>query len=405
MLNFLRLVLLGVLIIFPCEAKIAYSPAAVYLTWQRKPDTTMTVQWITSLNEDRDEIQYRKVGEDSWNIDLAEAMALPQNVAFTLHRIELTHLKQNSLYEFRIGKDGKMFKFHTLPSHLNHSVRFVVGGDMYHGPKFLSHMEKICSESASYDPLFALVGGDIAYSASGSKNKLEDFERWMSWVKAWNKCMVRNDGAIIPIVPAIGNHETNGRFNQSPAQAQFFYAFFPMPGGQGFNVLDFGDYMSLFILDSDHTHRIPGEQTEWLQDALADRKDRPRKFALYHVPAWPSVDTGTDHVSKAIRDNWVPIFEKYNLTTAFENHCHTYKRSHPLLGNAIDESGVLYIGDGAWGVRNTRTPKTPKESWYLARSASIRHFVLVTMEKKRTIYQGIDQWGRVFDEHIKLVGN
>lgn len=400
----LRLILFCIFVISTCDAKNTYSPTAVYLTWQRKPDTTMTVQWITTLNENQDEIQYRRSGADKWNLDSAPAIKLPQNVAYELHRIELTHLKPNALYEFRIGQNGKIFKFHTLPSHLNQSIRFVVGGDMYHGLKFLSHMEKICQESASYDPFFALVGGDIAYSASSNKNKEEDFQRWLDWVKAWNKCMVRNDGALIPVVPAIGNHETNGRFEQSPEQAKFFYAFFPMPGPKGYNVLDFGDYMSLFILDSSHTHPVAGDQTNWLYSVLEKRRDCPRKFALYHVPAWPSVDTKTDHVSKAIRDNWVPCFEKFNLTTAFENHCHTYKRSHPILGNAIDETGVLYIGDGAWGVSNTRTPKTPKEMWYIARSASIRHFVLVTMEKNRTVYQGIDQWGRVFDEHVKNFG-
>jgi len=405
MIKLLKIVLLCVLFALPCHAK-SYAPLAVYLTWQQQPDTTMTVQWIAPLNEQQDEIQYRKTGDAPWVTELAEAFALPQKVAYALHRVELTHLRPDTLYEFRISSKGKVYKFHTLPSEIRHNIKFIVGGDMYHGPKFLSHMEKICSVSASLDPFFALVGGDIAYSASGDKDKPEDFERWLTWAKTWTKCMVRSDGALIPIIPAIGNHETNGRFEQSPAQAKFFYALFPMPGAQGFNALDFGNYMSLFILDSDHTHRIPGEQTHWLHDALEARKDQSRKFALYHVPAWPSVETGTNQVSQAIRDNWVPHFETYHLTTAFENHCHTYKRSHPLLKNAIDDSGVLYMGDGAWGVRDTRIPKTPKEAWYLARSASVRHFVLVTMEKNKTVFQGIDQWGRVFDEYIKpLHGN
>lgn len=43
-----------------------------------------------------------------------------------------------------------------------------------------------------------------------------------------------------------------------------------------------------------------------------------------------------------------PLFEEYELTAAFENHDHTYKRTHRIRDGWWIPRGVLYLGDGAW---------------------------------------------------------
>jgi hypothetical protein len=54
-----------------------------------------------------------------------------------------------------------------------------------------------------------------------------------------------------------------------------------MTGYQGNNVLDFGSYLSIILLDSQHTHPIEGAQTHWLFHTLEKRQHIPHKFALY----------------------------------------------------------------------------------------------------------------------------
>ncbi|NIP84525.1 MAG: metallophosphoesterase, partial [Planctomycetales bacterium] len=142
--------------------------------------------------------------------------------------------------------------------------------------------------------------------------------------------------------------------------------------------LDFGDYLSLWLLDSDHALPVAGAQTEWLAAALAAHDSRPHRFACYHKPAYGTAKPS----SEAVRQHWVPLFEKYKLTAAFENDHHTYKRTHPLRQNKIDhQQGVLYLGDGAWGV-GTREVKNP-DAWYLAHAESRRHLILVTLDGDR----------------------
>jgi hypothetical protein len=198
-------------------------------------------------------------------------------------------------------------------------------------------------------------------------------------------------------VGSIGSshHDTSGRFGQTPEEAPFFYSLFAMPGQQGYNVLDFGNYMSLVILDSGHTHPVSGAQEEWLAKTLSERVNVPNKFALYHVPAYPSVRHQNNHDSSEVSTHWVPLFEAFGLTAAFENHDHAYKRTHPILKGRPDPSGVVYLGDGAWGMKRTRKPKSQR--WYLAKTASSRHFILVTLEKESRHFSAISSTGEVID--------
>jgi len=58
---------------------------------------------------------------------------------------------------------------------------------------------------------------------------------------------------------------------------------------RSFATLDFGDYLSLVLLDSGHVAPIGGEQADWLDSALGERAERPHVFAVNHVPGgWTS---------------------------------------------------------------------------------------------------------------------
>lgn len=382
-----------------------FDPIAIYLTWQHDPLTTMTIQWITPPNRSNDTIYYKREGQNEWQSAVGKHSMLPNGARYTLHLVELESLRPGTDYLFRPGADGVTFKFRTMPSDLKTPIRFVVGGDMYRDDiKTVSEMSR---RAASTDPLFALVGGDIAYTIASPSSftmgffhrlfSAEKFDRWLDWLISWKNNMVTTDGRLIPVLPAIGNHETLGFDDQSPDQAKFFYALFPMPGKQGYNVLDFSDYLSIFILDSGHTHYIHGDQTKWLGQTLQRRQSVPNKFAVYHVGAYPSVRNNGDRASKSIRNFWSPLFEQYGLTAAFEHHDHAYKRTHPLRNGHIDPNGVMYLGDGCWGTA-PRVPKTPRELWYLAKSASSRHVIVVTIDKQDCHFMAIDPWGNVIDE-------
>ncbi len=155
------------------------------------------------------------------------------------------------------------------------------------------------------------------------------------------------------------------------------------------------------ILDSGHANPIGGQQASWLRTALEARKGVSHRMAIYHVPAYPSIGKFNNRQSKAIRRFWVPLFEKGGIQVAFEHHDHAYKRTHPLLNNRIHPNGVVYLGDGAWGVERTRTPRTKHKRHYIAKFLPIRHFIAVTLTPEQQRFKTINSEGKVMDEYTR----
>ena len=374
---------------------LADDPFSLYLTWIKSPEKTMTIQWVSKESDSHNKLKFKCLDELKWQEVVAVSTPMPYSLPYVIHRVELNDLKPDSNYQFKLASSDRIYKFRTMPKDLSKPVRFVVGGDMYNGTKEM--LEKTNKQAAAANPYFVVIGGDIAYSATSRSTK-ENAQNWLDWLDAWQKTMVTDDGFLIPILPAIGNHEVCGGKGKTPKEAPFFYALFPMPGLQGYNYLDFGNYLSFIFLDSGHTHPISGEQTKWLEKVLIDKTDFTHKFAVYHIPAYPSKGRYHSTQSKSIRQHWVPLFEKYGTQVVFENNDHTYKRSHPLLAGKIHPEGVLYLGDGAWSVGNVRTPKTPKQAWYLAKTESTLNFIIVTIDKSERRFQAFTPSGVLIDE-------
>jgi hypothetical protein len=101
-----------------------------------------------------------------------------------------------------------------------------------------------------------------------------------------------------------------------------------------------------------------------------------------------------------IREHWVPLFEKYGVKMAFENHDHVYKRTYPIRNNAVSSDGVVYIGDGAWGVGTREVGRDHKgQEWYLKRAVSDRHAVIVTIHGTLQHLLVVNEEGIIIDEY------
>lgn len=397
----------------------APQPLALYLTWQRDPTTTMTVHWHTDWTEGFIDsvLEFRPAAAgaaSAWTRASGRAAQIP----FTnrmVHTVEITGLSGDTLYEFRLGRlttrepDGALLfqphgpvqKFRTLPPTLSRPVRFVSGGDIYGGtsPDLMATM---CKTAAAQDPEFALLGGDIAYV----NNEPKAASRWFDFFRIWRETMSTKDGRMIPVVPAIGNHEVHGDSYQirggapnrgvSPDRALFFYTLFAFPGRPGYNVIDVGNYLSLVALDSFHSNPVPGPQTDWLRTTLAQRRNVPFVVPFYHVPAYPAHRSYSGAISVAIRANWVPLFDEAGVRFAFENHDHVYKVTKPLRANEANPTGTRYLGDGAWAV-NTRETTALEKAPYLERAHSKNHVFVVTLHPGRADITAVDPKGEEFD--------
>jgi hypothetical protein len=319
------------------------------------------------------------------------------------HRVQLTGLKPGTDYRFRAEGETKDLGFRTMPERLTRPVRFAQGGDTRHQKDWLEATNTVAMR---YDPDFVVWGGDFAYADGLERN----IHLWEEWFEANNTTLIGEGGRVVPIIGAIGNHEVVGGYYSNSRNtgfrptdgwreriAPYFYQFFAFPGQPGYGALDFGDYLSIIVLDTGHTNPIAGPQTEWLERALVERKGRPHVFPVYHVPAYPSQRSYHGHPTAEVREHWVPVFERHGVEVAFEHHDHTYKRTHPIRGGKVSPDGIVYFGDGAWGV--AVRPGGSREEWYIDRFAAERHAIIVTLEGTRRHFLVVDAAGRIIDEY------
>jgi purple acid phosphatase-like protein/calcineurin-like phosphoesterase family protein len=374
----------------------AFRPDTLFLTWQRDPTTTMTVQWVGALGEVMDTtVYYAPLADKQWKGQTTAVRPYPRT-DLKVFRTELTGLTPGTDYQFRIGKQSPIYRFRTMPAKATDTIHFISGGDCGVNPHAIANN----ISAARQDPMFAVVGGDLGYD-NGTSAAIS-----LGFLRNYSKHMIGRGGRLIPMIACIGNHEVDGGYNQPRTKAPFFYALFDgLYPEKGFASLDFGDYLSLILLDTNHTTPVAGEQADWLEKTLRDRKDHPNVIAVNHVPSYPSfrnpdpvkgkdgketAGTGADS-----RKHWVPLFEKYRVPVVLEHHDHTFKRTKPLLNGLAHDNGVLYLGDGSWG--RLRTPKTPDQLSYLAASSRDYHLSLHRIQGNERFHLALDKHGRIMD--------
>jgi hypothetical protein len=306
-------------------------------------------------------------------------------------RAELTGLTPGTNYSFKIGKLSPTWKFRTMPAKATDTIHFISGGDC----GVNSHTIANNIQAARQDPMFTVIGGDLGYDNG------KTVEISLAFLRNYSKHMIGKDGRLIPMLACLGNHEVDGGYGKTRDKAPFFFALFDgLFSDTSYNTLDFGDYLSLVLLDTGHISAIDGDQTAWLEKVLRDRKDHPNVIPVGHVPAYPSyrnllASSSGDGTGKKNRECWVPLFDKYRVPVVLEHHDHTFKRTKPLLDGMENKNGVLYLGDGSWG--RLRTPGTPTKLTFLAASSGSYHLTLHRLQGEERFHLALDENGKVMD--------
>jgi len=384
----------------------------LFLTWHRDPTTTMTIQWVGDAKEFANTtISYSPftpgatgavaaagasatrllaTGESAWKTAAVSSKPFSPT-DLVVFRCELTGLLPGRDYQFRIGTNPKDYSFRTMPAKLTDAFHFVSGGDA----GVNSHVIANNILAAKQDPFFVLIAGDLAYD--NGKMPLVT----LAFLRNYTRTMIDSKGRLIPLVVGIGNHEVNGGYGKPRSAAPMYFSLFDgLYAETSYATLDFGDYLSLVLLDTGHVAKIEGEQTAWLEKALKDRQEMPHLLVANHVPAYPSyrleaATNGKAGTGDGNRKHWVPLFERYNVDAVLEHHDHTFKRTHPLKDGLKDKNGILYLGDGSWG--KIRPPKPVEQKPYLASTSQAYHLTLHRLEDEQRFHVALEESGKIVD--------
>ncbi len=372
------------------------TPRHVYLTWQGDTSRTITVNYQTLEPTETSTVYYDTKPRNGRHADYrytatGSAHQIPGLAdGRKIHWVELTKLTPGKTYYLIAGDLQHGFtaerKFRTVPAG-SQSLRFVVGGDM----GISSDGADLLQQSAKLSPAFGVIGGDIAYA----NDALTNYTRWDAWLDHWETNMVTPAGYTIPMVLAIGNHEVRGGTSPYMTNAQFFFRYFAQDHERSYCTRTFGKNVAMYLLDTGHISPHGGEQAAWLDAQFTAQRNVPHKFAVYHVPLYPSVRGYDGGGSAAGRKAWLPLFDQHHLTTAFEHHDHAFKRTHLLRENKYDPGGTLYLGDGCWGMPARKVDL--ELHWYEVKSTSLQHFWCVDVSRRKVEYRAVNKAGQVFD--------
>jgi 3',5'-cyclic AMP phosphodiesterase CpdA len=190
-------------------------------------------------------------------------------------------------------------------------------------------------------PLFHLFNGDLCYA-----NLAED--RVRTWWDFWDNNS--RSARKRPWMPSPGNHENE--LGNGPIGYQAYQTYFSVPEAEGQNEVTRGLWYAftagsmrvISIANDDVCYQDGGNsyvrgyshgaQKAWLEKELAasrDNHDIDWVVVCMHQVAISTADmfNGAD---LGIREEWVPLFDKYGVDLVVCGHEHHYERSHPIRG-------------------------------------------------------------------------
>jgi hypothetical protein len=197
-------------------------------------------------------------------------------------------------------------------------------------------------------PLFHLFNGDLCYANLAN-------DRVRTWWDFWdnNTRSARNR----PWMPSPGNHENE--LGNGPIGYQAYQTYFSVPEALGqtdvtrglWYAFTAGSVRVISIANDDVAYQDGGNsyvrgysggaQKAWLEKELAatrENHDIDWIVVCMHQVAISTVDkfNGAD---LGIREEWVPLFDKYGVDLVVCGHEHHYERSHPIRG--AEANGTL----------------------------------------------------------------
>ena len=192
-------------------------------------------------------------------------------------------------------------------------------------------------------PLFHLFNGDLCYA-----NLAHD--RVRAWWDFWENNS--RSAANRPWMPSPGNHENE--LGNGPIGYRAYQTFFQVPEAAGQTELTRGLWYAftagsvrvVAIANDDICYQDGGDsyvrgysagaQKAWLEAELAAARRDPEIDWIVVCMHQVAISTA-DHSNGAdlgIREEWVPLFDKYGVDLVVCGHEHHYERSHPIRGQA-----------------------------------------------------------------------
>ncbi|WP_328638797.1 metallophosphoesterase family protein [Streptomyces canus] len=362
------------------------APFGRHLAYGNDARTEMTVSWQVPVAVKK---PFIRIGARPWDLSRkieAEVRTLytPAGVGasgdhtqYYVHA-KLSHLRPGQTYYYGVGHQGfdpaephltgTLGTFTTAPAHKK-PFTFTAFGDQgvsYHG---LANDSLLLGQN----PAFHLHAGDIAYADPAGQGKSTDtgFDS-----RTWDQFLAQTESVAksVPWMVSYGNHDMEAWYSPNGYGGE--EARFTLPDNgpdkahlPGVYSFVYGNTAIISLDPNDVSFEIPanlgisgGTQTTWFEGQLKKyraAKDIDFIIVFFHHCAYC---TSTAHASEGgVRQEWVPLFEKYTVDLVINGHNHQYERTDVIKGDKVakklpigetaysETEGVVYVTAGAAG--------------------------------------------------------
>ena len=299
--------------------------------------SSIIIKWRTNIPADSRVIY----GVDPENLE----MTVFSSEKTTEHEVFIEGLTANTKYYYNIGDNESVFinsdpsyyfKTSPEPGH-DEVIRIWAIGDFGSGDEEAAGVREgyMKYRRGKHTDIW-LTLGDMAYFFGRDKEfQIGLFDG-----------VYRNMICNTVIWPTPGNHDM--RHSDSQIQTGPYYDIFSVPTGgeaggepsgtQAYYSFNYGD-IHFISLDSEDTPRDKhGEMANWLRRDLKNDNHK-WKIAFFHHPPFTKgthdsdMDLDSNGRMKDMRENFLPILEKYGVDLVLGGHSHIYERSYLLHGH------------------------------------------------------------------------
>ncbi|HEY8402254.1 MAG TPA: metallophosphoesterase [Cytophagaceae bacterium] len=279
------------------------------------------------------------------------------------HEVVISGLEPDTKYYYSIiapdGQKigGEAFYFHTAPLPATPKpVNIWVIGDAGSGYPGQNKMrDGYLKYAAGIKTDLWLWLGDNAYEVG----KEEEFQK--NVFTGHFEDLMRN----IPVYPTLGNHDMHNFGYQTILTRYFpfaYYDIFALPkkgelggvpsGTEKYYSFDYANIHFISLDSYSSCNKPGGEMNEWLEKDLASTQQKWVICYFHHPPYCKGThDSDLDKESIDVRENLVPLFEKYRVDLVLSGHSHAYERTFPLRGHYSFSStladSMIYRSDGS----------------------------------------------------------
>jgi len=270
------------------------------------------------------------------------------------HSVQLSNLEASTYYYYKAkaaSHESEIYRFKTQPDHgsLDGHYRFLIFGD-HQNPNHDGYQRLM---QAAQERVLQKYGGSVEEHINLIINDGDQVDRGNLW--QYENIHFAKSAPLspnLPIMTAVGNHETYGSLGLNAYYSHFFYndlsyKGITSPGGENYYSFQVG--RAVFVMcSSEH----PGqEQIDWVQQIVDSVKLDNQVDWLFSVGHRPiQAEQYVGDISVYLRDQVIPVLAQTEKSALFVGgHHHLYAR-----GQLRDSSMYHIISGGAswdqlWG--------------------------------------------------------